>query len=90
MCVNTIYSILTQVLSKKSQAYYSGGIQTQNLCNSRAVSYRIESYVLAAGTANVLNWNVKFELYTFCNWIQVFVSTLCVVIEYTMKIVNVG
>ena len=44
MCVSTVYSILTRVLwKKKSQAYYSGGIRTQDLCNSRAVSYWVKS-----------------------------------------------
>ena len=37
-----LYSQLLRALWKKSQAYYSGGIQTHNPCNSRAVSYQLD------------------------------------------------
>ena len=39
MCVSTVYSVLARVLWKNSQAYYSGGIRTHNLCIFRAVIY---------------------------------------------------
>ena len=35
-----IYSVLTRVLFKKTQAYYSGGIRAHDHCNSRAGSYQ--------------------------------------------------
>ena len=35
-----IYSVLTRVMFKKTQAYYSGGIRTHDHCNSRAGSYQ--------------------------------------------------
>ena len=34
MCVSTVYSVLSRALWKKSQAYYSGGIRTHDLCSS--------------------------------------------------------
>ena len=43
MCVSTVYSVLAWVLWKqKSKAYYLGGIRTQDLCNSRTVSYQLK------------------------------------------------
>ena len=68
---STVYSVLSRVLWKKSQAFYSGGIRTHDLCNSRAVSYQLDHrdcpvargslspMFLAAGTANDLI-DVKF------------------------------
>ena len=66
-CVSTDTRYLCQSsVQNKSQAYYSGGIRTHNLCNSRAVSYQLDYrdcpvameavriLYLAAGTANYL------------------------------------
>ena len=37
-----ILSTYPSSVEKKSQAYYLGGIQTHNLCNSSAVSYKLK------------------------------------------------
>ena len=40
MCVSTVYTqYFLELCEKKTQAYYSGGIQTHDHCNSRAVSF---------------------------------------------------
>ena len=42
-CVSALYTqYLPEFCEKKSQAYYSGGIQTHDRCNSRAVSYQLD------------------------------------------------
>ena len=38
MRVSTVYSVLSRALCKKLQTYYSDGIRTHDLCNSRVVS----------------------------------------------------
>ena len=40
MCVSTVYFL--EICEQKSEAYYSGGIQTRDFCNSRAVSYKLD------------------------------------------------
>ena len=43
MCVSTVYLVLSRaVWTKQSEAYFSGGIRTHDLCNFRAVSYQLD------------------------------------------------
>ena len=44
MCVSTVYVLSTfpKSVKKKLQAYFSGGLRTQDLCNSRAKSYQLD------------------------------------------------
>ena len=43
VCEHCILNTYPSSVKKKSQAYYSGGIRTQDLCNSRALSYWVKS-----------------------------------------------
>ena len=49
-CNTQYFSLVKQI----SQAYYSGGIRTHNLCNSRAVSYQLDyrDCPVARGSSN--------------------------------------
>ena len=51
-----LYTQYFPSLWKKSQAYYSGGIRTHNLCNSRAVSYQLDhrDCPVARGSSNLI------------------------------------
>ena len=42
MCVALYTQYFPESCEKKSQAFYSGGIRTHDLCNSRAVSYQLD------------------------------------------------
>ena len=70
MSVSTIYSVLTQVLWKKNHRhFYSGGIQTHNLCNSRAVSYQLDhrDCQVARGSSKTINKTYYFLGGNFIN-----------------------
>ena len=63
MCVGIVYAFLSSV--KKSQAYYLGGIRTQNLFKSKAVSYQLDhwdkSTEIARGRLNPIYLCSKYD-----------------------------
>ena len=54
VCQHCILSAFLSPVKKISQAYYSGGIQNHDLCNSRAVSYQLDyrDCPVAGGSSN--------------------------------------
>ena len=60
MCVSTAYSVLPSSVKNNLLAYYFGGIQTNDLCQSRADSCQLDQRdcLVARGSSNYPTLNL--------------------------------
>ena len=81
-----MFSTYPSSVKKKSQAYYSSGIRTHDLCNSRAVSYQLDhrDCPVARGSSNPhAAKNIGFEL-PLATWQSRWSSWYDTALEWTL------